>query len=283
MTTRRQFVGTMPAFALLGAAGRLIFAAAPARAQDAALSPDPFDADTVERRAIEAMIWGMPAVNLDLMYQAMLRETPARANQMLYWSALLDWKNQTLTPNTDMVYLTPYFDTSEAGPMVLEIPPADDGVINGTIMDAWQMPLEDVGPAGVDAGKGGKYLILPPDHAEAVPEGYIVLPSLTWKGYALLRSILNSGSDADLAKAVEYGKRIKALSPLPGRQSARDHLRRRRRRPLRSDHPLRRPLLRIARPRGADRALAAARPRDDRLPEDHRHREGPSPSRPRPR
>ena len=76
MTTRRQFVGTLPAFVLLGAAGRLIFAAAPARAQDSALSPDPFDADTVERRAIEAMIWGMPAVNRDLMYQAMLRETP---------------------------------------------------------------------------------------------------------------------------------------------------------------------------------------------------------------
>ena len=60
----------------------------------------------------------MPAVNRDLMYQAMLRETPARANQMLYWSRLLDWKNQTLTPNTDVVYLTPYFDMREVGPMV---------------------------------------------------------------------------------------------------------------------------------------------------------------------
>ena len=40
----------------------------------------------------------------------------------------------------------------------LEIPPADDGVINGTIMDVWQTPLEDVGPAGVDKGKGGKCL-----------------------------------------------------------------------------------------------------------------------------
>ena len=38
--------------------------------------------------------------------------------------------------------------------MVLEIPPADDGVINGTIMDAWQVPLEDVGPAGVKARAG---------------------------------------------------------------------------------------------------------------------------------
>jgi len=42
--------------------------------------------------------------------------------------------------------------------MVLEIPPADAGVINGTVMDCWQVPLEDAGPAGVDKGKGDKYL-----------------------------------------------------------------------------------------------------------------------------
>ena len=91
----------------------------------------------------------------------------------------------------------------------MEIPPADGGSIVGTIMDAWQMPLEDVGPAGADQGKGGKYLFLPPGHNSKVPDGYIVLPSLTYKGYALLRSIRQSGSEADLAKAVEYGKRIK--------------------------------------------------------------------------
>jgi hypothetical protein len=163
----------------------------------------------LQHRAIEAVIWGMPAVNRDLMYQAMLRETKARDNQMLYWSRLVDWKTQTLTPNTDVIYFTPYFDTKEVGPVVLEIPPADVGAIVGTIMDAWQMPLEDIGPAGADRGQGGKYLILPPGHAGQVPEGYIVLPSLTYKGYALIRSILRSGSDADLAKAVEYGKRMK--------------------------------------------------------------------------
>ena len=32
---------------------------------------------------------------------------------------------------------------------------------------------EDVGPAGVDKGKGGKYLILPPGYKEQVPDGYI--------------------------------------------------------------------------------------------------------------
>src|SRR4029079_4952341 len=76
-----------------------------------------------------------------------------------------------------------------------------------------QSPLEDVGPAGVDQGKGGKYLILPPGYSGTVPDGYIALPSQTYQGYALMRSILRSGNDADFAKAVAYGKRI-AFYPL---------------------------------------------------------------------
>jgi len=180
----------------------------PAKLAEAGSFQD-LERQVLQHRAIEAVIWGMPAVNRDLMYQAMLRETKAKDNQMLYWSRLLDWKNQTLTPNTDVIYLTPHFDTKDVGPVVMEIPSAEGGAIVGTIMDAWQTPLEDVGPAGADKGKGGKYLFLPPGHTAKAPAGYIVLPSLTYKGYALLRSIRKSGSDEDLAKAVEYGKRIK--------------------------------------------------------------------------
>ena len=88
----------------------------------------------------------------------------ARENQIVYWSDLPSWKNQTLTPNPDAVYLMPFFNT-RAGPMVLEIPPAsDEGSIAGAIDNVWQVPLEDVGPAGVDKGKGGKFLILPPGY-----------------------------------------------------------------------------------------------------------------------
>jgi hypothetical protein len=176
------------------------------------LRPDELARRTVERRAVEAVIWGMPAANFDLMYQAMARANGAY-NQIVYWSRLPDWKNQTLTPNPDTIYLLAFVDTTDAGPMVLEIPPADTGSITGTVMDAWQTALEDVGPAGVDKGKGGKYLILPLGFKGKVPDGYIVLPSDTYEGYALLRSNLNSGSAADIAKAVAYGKRIK-LYPL---------------------------------------------------------------------
>lgn len=106
-------------------------------------------------------------------------------------------------------YMMPFFNTALGGPMIIEIPPANGGSITGSIMDAWQTPLEDVGPAGVDAGKGGKYLILPPDYRDRVPDGYLPLPCQTYQRYALLRSILKSGSPEDFTKAIEYGKRIK--------------------------------------------------------------------------
>lgn len=193
------------------AALALFFAIASPRAQD--FSAEDLARRSLERRAVEAVIWGMPAVNTDLMLQAMIGSAKGKPNQIVYWSRLPDWKNQTLTPNPDVIYLMPFFTTKDTGPMVLEIPPADDGVINGTVMDVWQVPLEDVGPAGVDKGNGGKYLVLPPSHSSAVPDGYIALPSMNYQGYALLRSILRSGSDADVAKAVAYAKRIK-LYPL---------------------------------------------------------------------
>src|SRR6516164_5217027 len=153
----------------------------------------------VQRRAVEAVIWGMPAVNSDLMYQALV-QLKGGFNQIAYWSGLPDWKNQTLTPNPDSIYLMPFFNTKEVGPVVLEIPPADDGSITGSIDDAWQTALTDVGPAGTDKGVGGKYLILPPDHTGEMPEGFFVLPCETYRGFALLRSILRSGDDADIAK-----------------------------------------------------------------------------------
>jgi hypothetical protein len=171
-------------------------------------SPAELAERALHRRAVEAVIWGMPAVNFDLMVQAAVRAAGAAFNQIVYWSRLPDWKIQTLTPNPDAIYLTPFIDTKDVGPMVLEIPPADEGSITGTVMDAWQCALEDVGPAGVDKGQGGRYLILPPSYQDRVPAGYIHLPSDTYQGYALLRSIPRSGSEADVARAVAYGKRI---------------------------------------------------------------------------
>jgi hypothetical protein len=164
---------------------------------------------TIERRAVEAVIWGMPAVNSDLMRQEMLAKTKGKENEILYWSRPLDWKNQTLTPNPDSIYLMSFYNTKDVGPVVMEILPADGGSFAANIVNIWQMPLEDAGPEGADKGQGGKYLILPPGYTGTPPAGYIPLQSDTYGGFALLRSNLVSHGDADVAKAVAYGKRVK--------------------------------------------------------------------------
>jgi hypothetical protein len=185
-----------------------------ATAASATYGPAELARRAIHRRAVEAAIWGMPAVNYELMYREMVRTVGGGFNQILFWSRLLDWKNQTLTPNPDVIYLMPFINTKDVGPMVLEIPPADDGVFNGSVMNYWQAAIEDIGPGGVDKGEGGKYLVLPPGFdIDDVPAGYIVMPSDTYQGYALVRSVLRSGSDADIARAVAYSKRMK-LYPL---------------------------------------------------------------------
>lgn len=165
--------------------------------------------DAIERRAVEAVIWGMPAVNYDLMLQEMLHKTAAKQNEIVYWSRPVDWKNQTLTPNPDALYFMLFFNTKDAGPIVIDVPPADGGSFAANIDTVWQMPLEDAGPYGADKGKGGKYLILPPGYKEKAPDGYIPIQSETFAGYALFRSSLASHSEADVTKAAAYGKRLK--------------------------------------------------------------------------
>jgi hypothetical protein len=178
-------------------------------------SPEELIRHTIYRRAIEAVIWGTPAVNFDRMYQAMVHDAKAGegSNKIVYWSRLFNWKNQTLTPNPDSIYFMPFFDTKNVGPIVLEVPPAEGGSITGSIDDCWQTAIADVGPAGTDQGKGGKYLLLPPGYKDKIPSGYIPLETVNYQGYALLRSILKSNSETDVATAVAYGKQIK-LYPL---------------------------------------------------------------------
>lgn len=163
---------------------------------------------TMQRRAVEAVIWGMPAVNFDLMAEA-TKKAGGDWNQVVYWSRPLTWKNQTLTPNPDTIYLMPFFNTREAGPVVMEIPPAGEGTITGSVDEGWQTAIDDVGPVGADKGKGGKYLVLPPDFIGAIPDGYIPLRSNTYQSYALLRSNLSGRSETEIARAVAYGKRVK--------------------------------------------------------------------------
>lgn len=160
-------------------------------------------------RAVQAVIWGMPAVNYDLMLEEMLTKTPGKVGQVIYWGGPLDSKNQTLTPNPDALYFMVFFNT-EDGPIVLDLPPAtSSGSFNANIVTVWQMPLEDAGLLGLDKGKGAKYLVLPPGYKHTPPVGYIALQSDTYGGYMLFRANFKSHSEADVNSAINYGRQMR--------------------------------------------------------------------------
>jgi hypothetical protein len=85
------------------------------------------------------------------------------------FESLMDAKSLFLTANTESVYLVGWLDLKD-GPMVIESPPN----VLGFVDDFWFHFVTDMGNAGRDQGKGGKYLILPPDYLRTARP---VLPS----------------------------------------------------------------------------------------------------------
>jgi hypothetical protein len=178
-------------------------------AQAQGLPTDDLNSRLIRSRAAEAVIWGMPAVNTDLMRQEMLTKTPGKIGQVIYWGRPLDWRNQTLTPNPDAIYFMVFFDTKD-GPIVLDLPAASsEGSFNSNIVNIWQAPLEDAGLLGVDEGAGVKFVMLPPGYSGAKPDGYTSLQLDTSSGYMLFRSNLQSHANGDVARSIAYGKKMK--------------------------------------------------------------------------
>jgi hypothetical protein len=198
MTTRQQirsiaFLAALTAFAPLGSAQ--IF------------STEELTQRAVERRAVEAAIWGMPIVSVDAMRQGFF-QNGGKYGDILFFSKPANWKFQVTTPNASSLYVYLGYDVKE-GPWVLEFPGAFGAGLFGSINDAWQVPIVEVGPAGEDAGKGGKYLIIPPGFKGKVPAGYLPVRSATYSGYAIFRAIPMTRSDEDTARAIGLIKKLR--------------------------------------------------------------------------
>jgi hypothetical protein len=172
----------------------------------------------LKRRAVEAAIWGMPLVSVDAMRHAYFRDAGARYHDVLFWSKPSDWRLQFTTPNASTYYVYIAYNL-KAGPVVLEIPAEAGAGLFGSIVDAWQLPMIDVGAAGEDGGKGGKYLLVPPGFQGSIPRGYFTVYSETFNGYCLLRAIPVSSSDTDVARAIALIKRLRVY-PLSKEESA---------------------------------------------------------------
>jgi len=166
------------------------------------------DTQALHDLAVQAAKWGTPIVSFDAMRQAFFRDAGAHYGDVAYLSRFADWRLLITTPNASTRYVYLNFNTKD-GPVVLEIPAAVGAGLFGSILDAWQVPLIDVGPQGADEGKGGNYLLLPPGYGGAVPADCIAVPSTTYNGYAAFRAISVDSTHAAVERALDLVKHVR--------------------------------------------------------------------------
>jgi hypothetical protein len=117
-----------------------------------------------------------------------------------------------LTYNTESIYSTSFTDLKVDGPTVVEIPPNVLGVVD----DTWMRFVTDLGNAGPDKGKGGKYLLLPPGYEGEIPEGYFVYESPTYRNWVMCRGFVqNTGTGEDAIKYYQDNLKIYPLASGP--------------------------------------------------------------------
>lgn len=165
------------------------------------------------QRATQVAIYYMPAVVMVDFVKGIRRDLGGDINDVAYLDAPLGSDDGFLTANDVTAYSWAHL-SSEKGPLVVEVPPATDKVSYfGSILNVWSQPIEDVGPAGRDKGKGGKYLLLPPGYdgkktkAELEKEGYFVYQTDSYEyGFSFRPRLYNNGTDKD---AGDYAQGVK--------------------------------------------------------------------------
>jgi hypothetical protein len=153
--------------------------------------------ELIFQRAVQSYIWALPVLNMYGMMDGSEKAFGKGYNVLPIFKDRLNAKTLITTPNSDVIYALGYLDLKDDGPMVIEVPPGLQGILD----DFFQRPIcsegeidgrvwcGDVGLPGPDQGKGGKYLLLPPDYKGTPPAGYFTLRSRTygvfvfWRGF----------------------------------------------------------------------------------------------------
>ncbi len=190
-------------FFLIGLFSTLVAGFGTANAQEQNLQDRMF-----QFRATEAVIWAMPLLNFKQIRKGQ-RALGVNYNDIAYHSKMQDWRFQTATPNNTTPYVD-FFWNVKNGPIVIEIPPSADGVgIFGTIMDAWQRPIDDVGAKGRDHGNGAKYVMVPRGYQGPLLPNAYTYEQRTNNGFAILRPIIADASPENMKKAADFARKIK--------------------------------------------------------------------------
>ncbi len=143
-------------------------------------------------RAVNVFLNSIPAMSVASLRKGQAKAGCAASNQICIWDTLMDSTTVLLTGNTSTMYAVGFLDLAKEGPTVIDLPPKMLGILD----DMEFKYMVDLGVAGPDQGKGGKFLVLPPGYDGDVPDGYFVVPSNTNGVWVFMRGYLDNGIKA---------------------------------------------------------------------------------------
>ena len=159
-------------------------------------------------RAVNVFINSIPMMSAYMLREGQASMGADASNKIAIWDTLMDSKTILLTGNThSTMYAVGFLDLAKDGPTVIDLPPGMLGVLD----DMAFRYMTDLGVAIKNKGKGGKFLVLPPNYKGDVPDGYFVVPSKTNGVWVFTRGYLD--------KKLPLEKAIPAAS-----RNMRDHL-----------------------------------------------------------
>jgi hypothetical protein len=161
------------------------------------------------QRATQLYLDMYPALSAHGLMKGWVRDLGMRDSSHISVTAdRLDSSALVLTGNTESLYAFAVFDLKKDGPTVFEVPPG----VMGPLDDHNFLFVADIGPTGMDRGKGGKYLLLPPDYEGDVPDGYFVVRSPTYANFSFIRA--NAKLVGFGEKALEFYRKSAKVYPL---------------------------------------------------------------------
>lgn len=158
-------------------------------------------------RGVETFLNGIPAASMQALLEGFKSAGLSSLGEFGIFENLMDSKSIFLTPNTESVYIMSYFDL-KTGPIVVESPPNTLGMIN----DMFFRYVADLGNAGPDRGKGGKFLVLPPNYDKEIPNGYYVVKSPTYQNIIFWRGFLVNGDPKPAVQSIKANTNMYLLS-----------------------------------------------------------------------
>ncbi len=146
-------------------------------------------------RAVNVFMNSMPMLSMNELRAGQASAGCKKLNQICIFDHLMDSKGLFLTGNTSTMYALGFLDLAKDGPVVIDLPPGMLGVLD----DMAFRFMVNLGVAGPDKGKGGKYVVLPPGYKGEVPKGYFVMPSKTNGLWVFMRGYLDKKLPLDKA------------------------------------------------------------------------------------